>query len=148
MRADKIIEFAKFIKDKFNGIYDPGYICAETGIKIRKINLNPNVYKAYTTNINGKPIISLNAKFTMKSQMVLCAHELGHALLHVDNYFNGFDGENSQQEYEANLFAVALLFNEDEFNVPLSSLSNYELKCVLDSNIKLNPNNELEYRYY
>ena len=70
--------------------------------------------------------------------MALCAHELGHALLHDDgiNHFattskNAF----TNIEYEANLFAVALLFDENDFNVPLVSMSNYTLKSILDYNI-------------
>ena len=38
-------------------------------------------------------------------------------------------------EYEANLFAVALLCNEDEFNMPLAKMSNAVLKSILDCNV-------------
>ena len=37
--------------------------------------------------------------------------------------------------YEANLFAVALLCNEDEFNMPLAKMSNAVLKSILDCNV-------------
>lgn len=153
MEAKKIINFVKFIREKleFEELNDPGLICRVLDIPIRQMTLNPKVYPAYTTNISGKPVISLNVHYTMLSQLVLCAHELGHALLHKDNYYNGFDGENPQQEYEADLFAVALLFTEDQyelFNVPLEKMSKSELKCILDSNLKLNEDGKLDYRYY
>ena len=38
-------------------------------------------------------------------------------------------------EYEANLFAVTLLFNESDFNMKVLNMSNYLLKQVLDYNI-------------
>lgn len=143
MEASEIIQYVKNLKVECCSSNDPGKVCEVLNIPIRKITLNPNIYPAYTTNINGKAIISLNTKYTLSSQLVLCAHELAHALLHNDNYYNGFDGENMQQEYEANLFAVAFIFSEeqyDEFIVPLNKMSNFELKSILDYNIKLNPN--------
>ena len=39
-------------------------------------------------------------------------------------------------EYEANLFAVSLLFDDDQFNMPISEMSNYILKSILDWNIR------------
>ena len=143
MRAEDIINLVKEIRKELGDIYlnNPIDVCNKKNIAIRKITLNPKVYPAYTTNIFGKPIISLNENYTFLSQIVLCAHELGHALLHSDNCYNGFDGENMQQEYEANLFAVALLFTEkqyDSFSIPLEKMSNFELKYILDANIKLN----------
>jgi Zn-dependent peptidase ImmA (M78 family) len=38
-------------------------------------------------------------------------------------------------EYEANLFAVSLLFNECDFNMKFLNMSNYLLKQVHDYNI-------------
>ena len=75
--------------------------------------------------------------FNKKQQNILAAHELGNALLHKDNYYNQFgDSRNYKQEYEANLFAVALLFNKEDFNCNICLLDNYELKFILDYNIK------------
>ena len=39
-------------------------------------------------------------------------------------------------EYEANLFAVSLLFDDDQFNMPILEMSNYILKSILDWNIR------------
>ena len=39
-------------------------------------------------------------------------------------------------EYEANLFAVSLLFDEEDFNIKMLNMSNYLLKQVLDYNIE------------
>ena len=90
--------------------------------------------KAYTIRSDNYPtIIIINGRYEHKSQLVLCAHELGHALLHSDDINNfAVTSKNAFKnvEYEANLFAVSLLFNESDFNI-----SNYLLKQVLDYNI-------------
>lgn len=152
MRTEEILNYVKKIKEEFKGLsIDPGYICNAFGFPIRKITLNPNVYKAYTTNVNGTPVISLNVHFDRKSQMLLCAHELGHALLHKENFYNGYTGDNLTQEYEANLFALALLLSEEkikELNIDLKTITNYEMESILTSNLKLNPDNQKYYLYY
>ena len=71
--------------------------------------------------------------------MVLCAHELGHALLHsdaVNNFAATSKNAFKNVEYEANLFAVSLLFDEEDFNIKMLNMSNYLLKQVLDYNIE------------
>ena len=63
---------------------------------------------------------------------------MGHALLHDDKLINQFkDNHNGNYEFEANLFAVALLFNEEDFNIKFNKLDNYILQGILDSNIEL-----------
>ena len=45
--------------------------------------------KAYTIRSDNYPtIIIINGRYEPKSQLVLCAHELGHALLHSDDINN------------------------------------------------------------
>ena len=44
-------------------------------------------------------------------------------------------GDNMQMEYEANLFAVALLFDEQRFSTRLNYMSNGELESILRLNI-------------
>lgn len=148
MRGIDIINLAKKMRNEINGSNDPGLYCQKNGIVIRKTELNPNVYPAFTTNINGVPIITLNARYSLKSQFVMCAHELGHAVLHKDNYYNGFGDNNPTMEYEANLFAVAFLFDEEHLDVKLEHMSNSELESLLKFNISLLPNGQSDYRYY
>lgn len=138
MTKHEIINFAHLIKKRFN-TRNAIYISKQLGIKLRLTHLKPNIYPAYTTNTGKTSIINLNDHYTMKSQIVLCAHELGHALMHNDKLINQFnDNHNGYYEYEANLFAVALLFNEEDLCIDLSEMSNYMLKNLLDSNIHLN----------
>ena len=87
---------------------------------------------------NYPTIIIINGRYEHKSQLVLCAHELEHALLHSDDINNfAVTSKNAFKnvEYEANLFAVSLLFNENDFNMKVLNMSNYLLKQVLDYNI-------------
>ena len=54
----------------------------------------------------------------------------------VNNFKGSYKTIIDNTEYEANLFAVALLFDDDDFNMPISRMSNYLLKGILDYNIK------------
>ena len=91
--------------------------------------------KAYTIRSDNYPtIIIITGRYEHKSQLVLCAHELVHALLHSDD-INNFAVTSKNVEYEANLFAVSLLFNESDFNMKVLNISNYLLKQVIDYNI-------------
>ncbi|WP_050607235.1 ImmA/IrrE family metallo-endopeptidase [Clostridium niameyense] len=142
MRIYKIINLAQYLKKKYDK--DPIKICDKLGIQINYINLKPNIYPAYTIKIGKSPVINLNNYLTSKSQKILCAHELGHALLHGDKLINEFnDTNNGIYEYEANLFAVALLFNQKDLCIDISTIDNYILKGLLDYNIKTVTNESL-----
>ncbi|WP_455793575.1 ImmA/IrrE family metallo-endopeptidase [Clostridium butyricum] len=137
MGTNEIIEFAKEIRNIYHGesVID---VIRQNDIAISFTNLNPKMYPAYTINTGKTTAIILNNHFNVIQQNILAAHELGHILLHDDKIINQFGGDNEIQEYEANLFAVALLFDENEFNVKFNKLTNYELKYILDHNIKFN----------
>ena len=132
----EIIDFAKDIRANWGN--DAISIAERLGINVlfrpgREID-------AHIIKVNQyPPMISLSGCDDPIGQVVLCAHELGHALLH-DTGINWFEGSNTtimnDVEYEANLFAVALLFDERDFNMPLMDMSNYALKSVLDYNIR------------
>lgn len=71
--------------------------------------------------ILGNRIIFINANLSEQMQRMVCAHELGHLLLHRAAYGKAawilnhelFDIRN-QLEYEANVFAANLLIDESE----------------------------------
>lgn len=67
MKAEKIINLVRLIRRKleFENLNDPGIICRILDIPIRQITLNPKVYPAYTTNINGSNKCSLYNVFTI-----------------------------------------------------------------------------------
>ena len=135
-RTDEIIDFVRDIKENWGN--DPFNIAERLGIRVIIRN-------------GGRPggnIVSIPSYFTIISilgnvsdaaRKVLCAHELGHAMLHQCssiNYFNVSTRQQDMTEYEANLFAVSLLFNEEEFDRPLSEMPNSLLRMILDYNIK------------
>lgn len=134
-RTAEIIEFAKDIKKNWGA--DPFAITERLGINVSfSSGLFPS---AYTIKIPNYPtVIRISGCDTLRGRLVMCAHELGHALLHDDGV-NLFSGTSktimNEVEYEANLFAVAFLFNEDDFNTSIASMSNYTLKMILDYNL-------------
>lgn len=137
MGINEIIEYAQQIKTNYAGksVLD---IISQNNINTSYTSLNPEIYPAYTIDTGKTKAIILNSHFNVIQQNILAAHELGHVLLHNDKVINQFGGKNEKEEYEANLFAVALLFDENKFNVKFNKLSNYELKYILDYNIKFN----------
>ena len=137
-RADDIIQLAKGLKETWK-TDDPMRLAALYGIHVYYTNVNPEAFKAQTFQIDKYPVmISINSNFDHASQKILCAHELGHALLHKG--LNHFDVTRQNmygnEEHEANLFAVALLFDETEFRMPLKEMSNSLLLAVLQYNIR------------
>lgn len=68
------------------------------------------------------PVIFVSDKIDRRAQILVCAHELGHALLHTeiakDQYLREFEvfNMNTKVEYQANVFAAHLLFDEDELD--------------------------------
>ena len=122
---------------------DPYIIAKHLGIVILHRDNCIKDFTAQTIKFDGYPtIISINNAYTDFSKKVLCAHELGHALLHEDslNHF-AITSKNvtTNVEQEANLFAIALLTDQnidETLSVPLSSMNNYLLKTIMEYNIK------------
>ncbi|OEF96108.1 ImmA/IrrE family metallo-endopeptidase [Desulfuribacillus alkaliarsenatis] len=140
MEAQAIIDLALKLRNKYR-TNNPFEIASTLGIRINYI-VSDNQTKGYVVNATQSPLILINKKYNYTSQKVVCAHELGHALMHTESSINHFqrdrnssNSENIRDEYEANLFAVALLFNHDELNMKLLNMSNYMLKSILDYNI-------------
>ena len=143
MQAKDIIALARNIKDSWK-TNDPYEIANRLGIVVLNRDNNIKEFTAQTIKVPGYPtIISINNAYSNFSKKVLCAHELGHALLHEDcvNHF-AITSKNvsTNVEYEANLFAIALLSDnliDSNLTIPLSNMNNYLLKSILDYNIYL-----------
>lgn len=137
MTKELIIDLALSLRNN-STTSNPFKIGEMVGIKFRFVKYNKSAMTASTFRpfIDVPPAIHINANFDERSQKVFCAHEIGHALLHDDccTHFNG-DSLKNHQEYEANLFAVVLLFGLDAFAVDVKSMSNYHLKRILDYNV-------------
>lgn len=143
MNAKDIISLARDIKKTLH-TNDPYKIAERLGIVVLHRDNCFNGFTAQTVKFDGYPtIISINNAYTEFSKKVLCAHEIGHALLHADsiNHF-AITSKNisTSVEQEANLFAIALLANDNidsYIDMPLENMSNYLLKSIMEYNIKL-----------
>ncbi len=97
---------------------DPFKICEELGVRIRYHELGS--IKAYYFCQSRIKNIVINSSADENIKKVLCAHELGHAILHdgiaKDRAFHEitlFD-VTTPTEYEANLFAAELLISDED----------------------------------
>ncbi len=101
------------------GTRDPFELCDRLNIRIHYKNLGTAVKAYYFYQSRVKNII-LNNNSADIVKKVLCAHELGHALLHGKlNTMRGFQeielfDTTTATEYEANLFAAELLIDDEE----------------------------------
>lgn len=141
MVYEGIIESAKDITSTL-GTNDPFVIAEFLGIPIVFREYGQGV-KGYCIKIHDRIHIIINSRFDKRAQKIICAHELGHAILHTENLTPVFtaafheDG-NSVLEHEANLFAASILIKEEELNVKFSEMSNYVLMGIFNENLALN----------
>lgn len=112
----RIIEIVGQIKEK-TASSDPFEICKQLGINIKFHNLGS--IKAYCFCQSRIKNIVINENADDPTAKILCAHELGHALLHeqilknVHVHRSTLFDETTPTEYEANLFAAELLIADD-----------------------------------
>lgn len=98
---------------------DPFELCSDMDIRIRYMDLGTAIKAYYFYQSRIKNIV-LNTRSGDIVQKVLCAHELGHAILHKElAAMRGFQemelfDMTSRTEYEANLFAAELLIDDTE----------------------------------
>ncbi len=98
---------------------DPFQLCKSLHIAIRYKNLDKYM-KAYFFYQSRIKSIVLNNNVADTLHRILCAHELGHAILHCKlammNSFQEIELFDATQpaEYEANLFAAELLIPDSE----------------------------------
>ncbi|EJE98222.1 prophage P1 protein 7 [Liquorilactobacillus mali KCTC 3596 = DSM 20444] len=99
---------------------NPFCICNNMGIKIEYANLDNPL--GDTIYLNKSPIILLSNKIQGKHEKYfVCAHELGHVVLHngIQNYYLINRTTKRKMESEADRFATGLLekFSIEEFGV-------------------------------
>lgn len=134
MEKKTIILYAKMLKDKFKDL-NALQIAERLSYKVVSIPADPEFIVAHNyRSKNGKNLIFINSCFDEQTKNVMCAHELGHAIL-KHPLKNEYTGTDWQYEYEATLFAVSLLFDEENFNMPFEKMPYYILKGILDKNI-------------
>lgn len=146
MNGNDIIKLARDIKNSW-GTNNPYEIAHKYGITIIHRDNCIKDFTAQTIKFSGYPtIISINNAYSEISKKVLCAHELGHALLHeelVNNFAITSKNITTNLEYEANLFAITLLTSDnidDYLTIPISKMNNYLLKSIIDYNLEFEKN--------
>ena len=104
---------------------NPFELCNELGITVVFPEMATHI-KGFYTNLNGIEIIYLNCNLPEWKQRVVCAHELGHALLHqhMNSMFITYHTNLNAGRYEneADYFCACLLL-EDEWFQPNSEFS-------------------------
>ena len=97
---------------------DPYELCDILGIIYRIDDLGS--LKGIFSLLAGEPVIIISKDIDEHMQRQVCAHELGHALLHMDiakeECLHEFDIYNMRDKVEAaaNLFAAHLLIDEEQ----------------------------------
>ncbi len=100
------------------GTRDPFQLCEESGIRVRYKDLGKDI-KAYFFCQSRIRNIVINQRTVDSVRRILCAHELGHGILHKElAAMRGFQelelfDSVAPAEYEANLFAAELLIEDD-----------------------------------
>lgn len=99
------------------GTRDPFMLAREMhiGLLVRELGTLKGFYK----DVYGTPFIFLSRHLSRGEATLVCAHELGHHLLHRQFAAFGFEEVSvfspaSRREYEANLFAAELLLDTKE----------------------------------
>lgn len=116
MTSHKIKRFTEMLYRKFQ-TNDPLAICDLLNIEVSIIPLGTS--KGHYIYSNGMCSIFINKNFDFDIRRAICAHELGHALIHTNTNIRfmtecTFFSENIF-EREANLFASCfLLFDLDK----------------------------------
>jgi Zn-dependent peptidase ImmA (M78 family) len=123
-----VTEKIKELTSKYN-TNCPFKIAKRLGIRIEYENLGKSLgYFSHNFRIK---IIHINEKSTEHQRKFICAHELGHAVLHPDSNTPFLKSNTlfstNKIELEANSFAVQLLFSEDFLNEQISLQEAVEL---------------------
>lgn len=110
--------FAHGIARKY-GTHDPFAIAAALGIRVYITKLGG--LKGFCGIVADFYCIFINESLTQEMQKMVCAHELGHCLLHSDNLKAGetyteynIAANLNRSEYEANSFAAFFLIDDSE----------------------------------
>ena len=104
------------------GTRNPFILAKELGVHVMMRNDFDRQKGAFAMVLNV-PFIFINANLSKEMQRIVCAHELGHAMLHR-NLCRESAGQaiyelelfdiRDTAEYEANVFAANLLIDEEE----------------------------------
>lgn len=98
---------------------EPYELAEHNGAFVRESDLG--ALKGMYTVMLGNPFIVINQSLSERTKKIVCAHELGHHMLHRELAEGGVRMRefmlykmDERPEYEANIFAAYLLLDENE----------------------------------
>lgn len=122
---------------------DPFQIASKLNITVKYISTKKQ--KGFCKIILNRKFIFINRNMSEQMQKMVCAHELGHLLLHRQILteksflldYELFDIRNDT-EYEANVFAADLLIDEEDLSeLTLAQTDIISAASALDVNVNL-----------
>lgn len=119
MSAAEIYRKAQLLIKK-SGTNNPFVIASDNNIMVKTVTDFKRLKGLYTV-IKRKRIIILNGNLPYEEQKLVCAHEIGHDIMHREFAQNRVLHEyflcdvKERTEYEANMFAADILFDDDKF---------------------------------
>ena len=123
MRSKRNKNLAEDLRENYN-TRNPFELADKFGIKVLISKVLPADKKAYTIKSDNYPtIIIVNGRYEYKSQMVLCAHELGYM-----HFFIQMRSTISQLQVKMllkmlnmkRIFCSIIAFDEEDFNIKCS----------------------------
>ena len=119
---------------------DPFELCNNLNIKIMHNNLGREIKGFFQRTPNNYEILHLNTELMPEEEKYICAHELGHAILHTDLSLRFFV-ENRLQvknryEIQADKFAAGLLLNDIDLSI-IKDTTIEQLSCYYKVPISL-----------
>ncbi len=114
MKSIKAI--VSYLLEKY-GTLNPFELCDCLNIKVLKYDLGKDIKGCIQRTPDGRVMIFINSELREEEMKYICAHELGHAILHEEislNYFvqNPMQVKN-KYEIEADKFAAEILVNHE-----------------------------------
>jgi Zn-dependent peptidase ImmA (M78 family) len=129
MHSEDIVKSAYMFRRQIKSD-DPFILADKLDIKIIYKNYNPSV-KGYCFKLKKNSLIFINSNYSLKSQKIICAHEIWHLIMHSElSDIKHFDDPDSTYEHEANLFAMAFLLGPEMEGVLKMKLSRMPVPFV------------------
>ncbi len=123
------------------GIIDLFKECERLGYKLIRYPIGENANLGFTLRKDHDTIIFTNSSSRLSREIFTLAHEIGHAVLHMDDMQSFIDDSitivgrsTDEKEQEANYFAACLLMPDDEverfFDLELSNFEKNGLSAI------------------
>lgn len=123
------------------GTNNPFELCDLLNIKIMYSNLGPEIKGFFQRTPNGFEIVHINSCLEEMEKKYICAHELGHAILHVDLsivfFLENRISYKNKYETQADKFAAELLIPDNYLNIEIKNMTISQLSCYFGVNEQL-----------